>query len=433
MRRHQPLSGGSGGGGQRSGIVRPQGRAVEDATGAFYPLGLSFFWSMQGAKHERERYLENVAWSASHGFDFHRLFTEVAWEGHLRIDPTLPEWADWHDILRFVIDECYERGLRSQLTLRGKGTSVNHLWLAAEVGKIITAGRAHKVILCEMENEFSNGGDPLSELSDMAQELDHLPNMLALSAPAAGNADEAELVKWESRQIGLESFPRHLERGGGDWKWRQVRQAWDFHNDAPFVGWNNEPPGPASSVETNTSPLQLAMMRAVSIMCGAPGFVLHTGTGVYGDGKPGSTGPRPPNFWEIDNIDAIVSAVRGIDALLPAGLPNWTAANTQWEAPAPVAPFQPHDHWEGDAEKTGVNKAYAALAPDGRVIQMPCGVRGFVRLTASYALQDLVVYDPLSLQPVAGVPQRVANGEAIELPGGGEDAMVAYIIHGRRA
>jgi hypothetical protein len=175
------------------------------------------------------------------------------------------------------------------------------------------------------------------------------------------------------------------------------------------------------------------MTRAVGVMCGGAGYVLHTGTGVYGDGKAHPhAGPRPANFWEIDNIDAIVEALRGIDSLLPEGVENWTVANTGWTPPNPVAPFQPHEYWEGD-HGSGVNKAYSALSPDGRFIQMPCGVRGVVRLVASYPLREVTVFDPLSRQPIAGLTDRSFNtGDVLELPGGGQDAMVAYIIHGRR-
>jgi hypothetical protein len=52
-------------------------------------------------------------------------------------------------------------------------------------------------------------------------------------------------------------------------------------------------------------------------------------------------------------------------------------------------------------------------------------------MTASYPLWDVVVYDPLTHQPLAP-PRSFSQGESMDLPGGGQDAMVAYIIHGRR-
>lgn len=437
----KPYGGGSSGGGggvKRSGIPRASGRAVVDDTGGFHPLGLTFMWAMQGWKYELDHFKANAEWAAGKGLDYLRILTEVAWEGNRRIDPTQAEWSDWGTVLRSVIDHVYDTlGIRVEITLSGKGTSTDLKWLAQQVGGVVAEGRQHKIMDLEPQNEYTVGGSDISQLVRMADVLKRTtPNLVALSSPG-----DAAALKAEALKLGIQGMTWHSDRGDGDHKWRQVRQPYDFKDYGPLVLFNNEPPGPASSVATNTSPLQLAMMRAVGVICGGAGFVLHTGTGVYGDGKSHPTaGPRPANFWEIDNIDAIVSAVRGIDALLPEGVENWRVANTQWQPPNPVAPFQPHHHWEGDAatdnegkKNDGVNKAYSALAPDGRVIQLPCGVRGHVVLTASYPLRDVTVFDPISLQPLDGFSGRsFAQGESMDLPGGGTDAMVAYVIHGRR-
>lgn len=426
-------SGGGSAGGQRRGVPRPNGRTTRDDTGRFHPFGMTFFWAMQGAKYEPEHYAANAQWLADEKVDAARILTEVDWAGNRKIDPTSAEWGDWAKWLMFVIDDLYERGVRVIITIRGKGTATQSDWLARVVGKIVADGRAHKVLYIETENEYLVGGDPIEELVGMAVILKSMvPNIVALSTP--GDVATAAAIKSESRRIGIEGYTYHSDRGGGDHKWRQVRQGYDMKEFAPLWASSGEPPGPGSSVDTNTSPLQLAMMRAVSVMCGGSAYVLHTGTGVYGDGKAHpSAGPRPANFWEIPGIVAIMDAVRGIDALLPEGVENWRVANTGWTPPNPVAPFQPHHHWEGNPGD-GVNKAYSALAPDGRFVQMPCGVRGHVSLTASYSMRDVTVYNPLTRQALPGFENRsFAPGESMDLPGGGQDAMVAYIIHGRRA
>ena len=434
---YQPHGGGSGGG-KRTGVCRPDGRCVRDDQGLFNPLGLTLMWSMQGIQWDPDDHWQNnIDWAVEKRFDFVRPLTEVKWDGNRLLDPQKQAW--WPDVLRRMMDLCYAAGMRLGVTLRGKGTDVDHLWLAREVARAIADGRTHNVLACEMENEYSNDGDPLEELMDMARIMSGLiPNMLALSTP--GNAEEAARIKQACLDLALEMFILHTERSPADHGWRDVRQSYDFNNFRPLVGADWEGPGPGSSGSTLTSPLHLAMKRFIAIMCGSPIFILHCGTGVFGDGNPGGTGPRPANFWEIDNIDAICAAVRNIDALLPEGVSNWTVANTQWQPPNPVAPFQPHHHWEGDAENddkgrrnNGINKAYSALAPDGRVVQAPCGVREHVLMTASYPLREVTVYDPLSLQPVPGFVDRSFNaGESMDLPGGGWDAQVAYIIHGRR-
>ena len=420
-----------GRGGKRTGVVVAAGRAVQDEQGLFHPLGLTCFWAMQGWKHERPRFQQNAEWAASKGFDYLRILTEVNWKGR-EIDPSSPAWSDWGTVLREVMDYLYGLGLRVELTLIGKGTATDPIWLAREVGAIVAEGRQHMVVDLECCNEYAVGDHKVSigTLIAMAYELKaRTPNIIALSSPGTWPTLEAGAT-----MAGIQGFTVHSDRGSSDFKWRQVRQPYDFKNTR-LVAFNNEPPGPSSSVNTNTSPLQLAMMRALGVMCGGTGYVLHTGTGVFGDGQGHPTaGPRPANFWEIDDIDAIVAAVRGVDPLLPAGVENWQVANTQ-HLSGNVVPFQvsKDQHWEG-SKGTGVNKAYAALAPDGRVIQMPIGVRGHVSMTASYPLTGVTVFDPVTAQPVAGLTDRsFVRGEVLDLPGGGQDAMVAYIIHGRRA
>lgn len=446
MRRLRKISGATGGG-PLLGVVRPDGRALVDDGGPTRPLGLTFMWSLQGARNEPDRYRANLEWAAAR-VDYKRPLYEVAWNPPLEINP-----ATFPDHLGAVgrdLDLSWSLGLRSGITLSGKGTGYDLRRLARDVGGVIAAGRAAKVLLVEMQNESAVGGDSVETLQAMAREIrPQIPNLIALSAfmpPDGLTSEELDraLREWKDRttSVGGALFIRHTERGGGDHGWRDARQAWDFHNDGPLVSVDWEGPGPGSSGAVQTNRLVLAMKRAIAIMCGAPIFTIHTGTGVYGDGKPSSSGaPRPPNFWEIPGIDEIIGALRGVEELIPAGVENWTKANTQWQPPNPVAPFQPHHHWEGDGQaddqgkrNDGVNKAYSAIAPDGRVIQMPIGVREVVRLTASYPLRDVTVYDPIARRPLAGLEGRTFNaGEVLELPGGPWlDPNVAYIIHGQK-
>jgi len=163
-------------------------------------------------------------------------------------------------------------------------------------------------------------------------------------------------------------------------------------------------------------------------MSGGAGYVLHVGAMVTGKADPARG--RPANIWEVPKINAIMRAVRDIDALLPDDVENWQRANRQWRPPLPVAPFQPDVHWpNGDH---GVNRAYSALGGDGRVIQMPAGVLRHVVLTASYGLRDVTVSDPLTRTPVTGFEHLILQGgQSIELPRR-DDTMAVYIIRGRR-
>lgn len=409
----------------RTGLVRRENRAVRDDGGLFHPLGLTFFWAMQGWKHERDRFKANAEWAASR-VDYLRILTEVGWLGR-EIDPSSPAWSDWSTVLQELLDYLRSIGLRVELTLVGKGTKTDYLWLTNEVCNILH-GREDVVMDIECVNEYDIGGDgvPIHFMQNMARILrDRTPHIVALSSP--GDWDALERA---ANEISIKGYTFHPDRNPADHGWRQVRQGYDFKNVSPLTVFNNEPAGPGSSVSSQTDPLILAMSRAVGVMCGGAGYVLHTGTGVFGDGKGHPTaGPRPANFWEIENIDGIVNALRGVNTILPDGLENWTVANTGWTPPNPVSPFQPDEYWEGD-HGTGVNKAYSALSPDGRWIQMPCGIRGAVTFTASYPLHDVVIYDPLTLQHAS--LGSFVTGEQIVLPGGGPDAHVAYILQGRR-
>lgn len=447
--RPSPYVPGGGSQGARAGVPRPVGCAIADDLGEWFPLGATMMWSLQGAENEPDRYRANVQWLADHGFDFKRPLYEVAWNPPLRIDPAT--FPDHLGAIARDLDFSRSLGIRNGITLSGKGTGYDLERLAGDVGDVIAGGFADAVLLVEMQNEYTNGGDPVEVLERMARTIrPKIPNMLGLSYFDGAGAGEGEaydraLREWKDRILaaGGVVFILHTERAGdADHGCRDARQDWNFKDGRPLVGADWEGPGPGSSGNVQNRPIILAMKRAIGIMCGAPIFTWHTGTGVYGDGKPSSSGaPRPPNFWEIENVEAIVSAIRGIVALLPAGLPNWQNANTQWVPPNPVAPFQPHHHWEGDGSvddkgnrNDGVNKAYAALAPDGRVIQMPLGVREVVRFTASYPLRNVTVYDPIALAPVPGFEGLTfSQGAVLELPGGPwSDPTVSYIIHGER-
>ncbi len=446
---------GGGGGGPKAGVVVADGRGLRDDAGPTRPLVITFMWSLQGALNEPDRYRANLEFVAP-WVDAKRPLYEVGWAPPLSINPgapseNLPTFPDHLGAIARDLDLTWSLGMRSGITLSGKGTGYDLERLARDVGDVIAAGRADRVLIVEMQNEYNNGGDPVEVLERMARAIrPKIPNLIALSyfsPPPGATPEEIDRLHKEwidrTRAVGGGVLIRHTERSGADHGWRDFRQAWDFKNDGPLVAADWEGPGPGSSGAVQTNPLVLAMKRALAIMCGAPIFTLHTGTGVYGDGLPSSSGaPRPPNFWEIDNINAILSALRNVEELLPAGVENWQAANTQWEPPNPVAPFQPHHHWEGDEEihrktkqrNNGVNKAYAALAPDGRWIQLPAGVREVVRLTASYPLRDVTVYDPISRRPLPGLEGRsFQTGEVLELPGGPWlDPNVAYIVHGHR-
>ncbi len=399
---------------RRTGIVRPgPGRAVADGTGAFHPLGLTWMWALYGQKFERDRIKAHLDFLAPYGYDYVRILGEVGWPGET-IDPA---WPDYQDILGSFIDDAWTiAGLRTQITLMGGGTNTDPMRLAEQVASVIWS-RAEKVLALEVGNESFQNGPSTDDLVRVARYLrGTTAHLVALSAPIPGDLASTDAMVVAARDAGANLFTMHTDRGEHDHKWRQVRQAWDFKS-LPFVVSANEPPGPNSSVGTNDSPLQLAMMRVTGALAGAALHVLHIGDMVYGRDMPDRN--RKANLWDVDNIDAILRAVRGVDPLLPQGVENWPKYNNAWSGhPLTVDAF-----WsDGDGDH-GVNRNYAATSGDQILVALD-GVKSYVVNTAQRAMTVEAV-DPLTGAAVATA--SLAPGQTWRLDGR-EDTMTAYVV-----
>jgi hypothetical protein len=417
-----------GGGGTRAGIVRAAGRAFVDDTGPFLPVGHTFFWGLWGWKHDRDRCAQNLEWLAQKGFHYVRTLCEVG--GAPWSDRTVdPNWLDYQAVLAGYLDACYARGLRTELTLIGGGTGFDPIRL---VEKVIEVGNArpHTIMHYEVANEFDVG--PKIDTGTMQRAgrrlRDATPNLVALSSVRGGFPDPTRALM-EAGNASMFSVHTDRDVKQPEGTWRQVRQAWDL-NGLRWPGTHNEGPGPGSSVATNTSPIELAMMRAVAALAGVGMFVLHNASGIYGKNTSHPVGgARPANVWEMHNIDAIADAVIAIGDDLPPLLPNWQKVNNHWQPPNPVHPLQadPNAHWPDGADH-GVTKNYGAQA-DGEFVTLPMGVKGHVDMTARRACSIEVI------NPITGDSARhdLAAGELIRLDGSParEYPQVAYVVRGR--
>jgi len=122
----------------------------------------------------------------------------------------------------------------------------------------------------------------------------------------------------------------------------------------------------------------------------------------------------------MPNIDRIMEAVRGIDAILPAGLENWTRTNDGWASP--LIPLRAAV-WDA---ATGPVKHYAALK-DSQFVQMPHGIKDRLVLEAT---RDCAfkAYDPMTSK--VAFEASLKAGERVTLPGA-PDRHAAYIIVGQ--
>lgn len=373
----------------RRGIVRADGRAWLDETGAFWPLGGTLFWAVRGMKFEPARLDGNLAWFRDHRFDFIRVLGEVGWKGN-EIDP---RWPDYQDTLAKLIDLAYDQhGLRVELTLVGGGIGPNpdgkpydYMHLADQVVAVVR-DRQPKVIGLEVTNE-----DQIRDAAKRTQILKHLRAKLPNILVAATDSRNAGLGEVDGTAAFFEDGATygtlHLDRDCGkvERAIRPIRQSWDFKGFGKALS-ANEPIGPLSSVAQDGDPMRLAFNRAVCILNGIGAWVLHNGAGVYGRPNTTSTGSRPANVWETPGIDQVAKAVRGVDQWLPRGLSNWPHFNHGWNGEPTTA-----DSIWIDGKDHGVVRNYQARSGD-QWVAFPLGIRGYVDLRVNQA-SDVQVID----------------------------------------
>lgn len=372
----------------RPGVVHADGRNFVDDEGPFYPMGATVMWALEGWKTDRARLKQNLAWLASHRVDSVRILGEVDW-GHHEIDPT---WPDYRQVLGEFLDCAYgDYGLRTELTL--VGSNGDPLDLAQKAAAVINAGRQQMILDVEVANESYGRPVTLAQLQAAGRYLrQNVPNLVALSSGEGLSSYAPNSTDWRADYVRI-YLPSdaatlgtiHMDRTQGDDGWREVRQPWDW-KDFPFPVAHNEPIGPRSSVAQEVDPVRLAMLRAVGLINGVEAFVLHNGAGVAGVADPARD--RPANLWEVPGIDAVMDAVRGVDAWLPTRVGDGQHWNNAWAGNPMVA-----DAFWSDGADHGVNRNYTVATADGWVSTV-AGVKDHVVLTSSrHALVE--VFDVL--------------------------------------
>ena len=374
---------------QRRGVVRADHRTFVDDDGPFYPLGATLFWSLRGWKHEQARVKQNLQYLRLHGFDYVRILGEVDWPGN-EIDPA---WPDWAQALGEFVDYAYDVcGLRTELTL--VGSDGDPLALAQAAAPVVNAARAHKFLNLEVANESYARPVTLAQLEAAGRYLmQHTPNLVALSSAEGLSSYAPNTADWRADFLRL-YMPQgaanlgtvHMDRGYGDDGWRIARQPWDW-KDFPVPISHNEPIGPRSSVAEEVDPIRLAMLRAVGLVNGVGAFVLHNGAGVAG--QVDAARNRPANLWEVPGIDAVMRAVRGVDAFVPPRAGEGTHWNNAWAGNPWVV-----DAFWGDGDPHGVNRNYTVSTPDGWV-STEAGVKDFAVFTAARASR-VEIFDVLA-------------------------------------
>jgi hypothetical protein len=374
----------------RRGLVRTDGARWRDDDGYFYPLGDTLFWVLDGWRHDRDRLLRQVEYIASFGHDAVRVLGDTAWDGQA-IDSSA---ADYEQVFGEAIDALYERGLRTQITVWGGPSPRDPIAAARRVVRI-AAGRQEKISLLEAANESSQDGPDDATVDQMIGIL-RTTGLPVAGSTAMGDNSAGQWFAYDDARVraGATVTTVHYDRAVGDDDWRFVRQPWDSrHSRVPVV--NNEGKGPRSSIAETTDVARLAMFRLVGLFCRAGYFNLHNAVGVTGRLDPSRN--RPENLWQVPGIDAIMIALRRMDAWLPDDLATWQTTTQHGGFRDPTFEnignvLQAGAIWpeEGTA---GVSRMYGAIA-GRRFIQALIGARGTVQLRASracrFSLIDLV-------------------------------------------
>lgn len=404
----------------RRGLVRASGRAVLDDDGLFHPVGVTMFWAYQGWTRDRARFKRNIEFLRPYDYDHVRVLCEVGWAGW-DIQPSDPDYErTWGELIDYLYDE---NGLRVELCLMGGDTGHDPMDVCVKIARVINgvgqrAPRTHKVMGLEMTNEgHAELRTQIQMCRYMRAETD--VQLIALTSPGDVNALLSAFADAHATE-----FTLHTDRENADGRgWRQVRQGHDFEQ-YPGVGNSNEPPGPHSSVSSQTNPRVLAMMRANCILGGAAKFILHIGDMVTGQVNPALG--RQANLWDIFNIDQTLKVVRGIDAMLPLGCENWqhTSQHGGTERVGPH-PLLADAIWSDGADH-GVDRAYGSVGGNSFVEV----VNGVLQFANMIALADCQVTATDPAAPFLSIKATLKAGAALILPGD-VDAGLAYIVRGQ--
>lgn len=420
----------------RAGIVHTEGQAYRDDTGLFHPWGCTFFWAMQGMKHETDRVTAHLEYLASYAPNDVRILGEVDWKDGWHIDP---HDLDYELHLGRFMDAAYQRGIRTQITLiGGKHGDALVGTVIEKVARVVNNGRQHMLSLAEIVNErhrlnkmtFVNMEQAGKELRAL------LPNhLIALSCPEPKPANEPEhlnagfaAMRAAMTRAGANVFVQHKRRSDAEYGWDHVSQGYDFAS-LDEAGCDNEPEGPQSSVESEHRPLFISLGRITSVVCGGGKYIFHPGQMVTGHESPEYG--RPANLWEVPRIDECLRAVSVADRVLPERVENWKVVNNARDdhpLPLPKPAF-----WSAPKYKqTGwINKNYSAISPTQFVVVLT-GVKApadgeLVVVGKARAACHVEAIDPVSGDRAE--VRSLAAGEPWRLPGR-RDTEAGYVVRG---
>jgi hypothetical protein len=383
---------------QPKGPTRVENWMITDGLGPHLWYGATCMWTIQGMRHEPERFARNMEWNSVNGIDFVRLVGSIpglpgeddSWNVH-GIDPRA---SDHWDTVSRAMDLNWNKGMRTMVTVlgnasqfKGRNARIDYFHQWAD----FLNERKEQVFLVEYVNEMCSTGldtnegyDEVARAVETWKQWSDIP--VAPSSP--GGPGDGRSSKEALRYLYSFRAARsadvatcRLDKDDREERYRLCRQGWSYYNEVHELGlpscWTNtEGRGPGFSVTQESDPERLTMDTIVGYLGKAAAGLFHCNAGVRGDS----------NYWEHETAEQTVQSVLGARKILPQHLPSGDCVNTG-RARHPYGDSLKDQIWQGlNDNAPGCIRCYANVVDEVAVV-VPLGIRYKITPRAQYPMR----------------------------------------------
>jgi hypothetical protein len=361
----------------RTGLVYMANHCMVDDQGATNWIGSSYFPLLWMVKNEYSRCRENLMWMSQRGVQFVRAFCEVGgptWADRV-IDPRDPEWLSQFRHSLILAKEC---GLRVEPTLFAGGVLTKEREWSDATDKFIDAARPMLDVIQFPEARNEENGPGVTQARELAGRI-----RMQLGCPVAICGSPENMLGEIYKDSRATIATLHVSREAGERGYRVVRQIKHEIPNLPPGLVNNEGKGIRSSDDKNDEgdPMLFAAAAITTWICNGCAFVFHTGAGIRAGGAADIAIGRVANVWEQPTMEESLRLMVEAKKRLPHDVANWTRYTHGHEKHPLRFLTKVGDDVEAGAD--GCNRAYAAVAADGRWVCFIAGIRNKVGFTSS--------------------------------------------------
>jgi len=400
----------------RVGPVSLDGYMFVDSNGPFKGFGATCMWCLWGEKFDRTRLLQSMDYLSIRGVNYLRILTVVDgdyWNGK-KIDPS---WSDYFAQLDQLFADATARNMYLDVVLFGD--TKEYLtqqqqridWVNQMAGYL--ERHRNRILFVEIANESTGIGiddRDLAELTDTWRRASTI--QVAASAPY-DDPSRAPLTGIESffddySDVEVDLLTPHLDRDIREERYRPARQPWhpQFFEHVPTHTWvNDEPIGCGSSVESECDPGRIVAAFINTFAAKGAGYTWHTSAGVRGD----------VNYWDQDNAEEQLLAIRNMMRLLPGNIANGQNCNHHWAC----HPYEDFDQVWPEFGGSGVVRAFA-IESGGQWYVMVIGMRGSYEVAAKRPM-GVEVFDAVSGARIDTLELAAGQRHTFQQVGGSRD------------